>query len=105
MKCHPTRVTPGGNSTIYKAYDGTKKSFFDIDLYADAAKWCEVTKLAAAPHTAKFTLGKSISMELYKGKLADAGIEEAMFYIFFGYALDDGTIVYNSLPIMAELIK
>jgi len=99
-------VYTGGAGTIYKAYDGTKKSFFDIDLYADAAKWPgEVSKLTAAPHKTKFKLGESITIDLYKGKLGDAGVEEAMFYIFFGYALDDGTIVYNSLPIMAELTK
>jgi hypothetical protein len=97
----------GGQGTIYKAYDGTKKSFFDIDLYADAAKWPgEVAKLTSAPQKTKFKLGKSITVDLYKGKLGDAGIEQAMFYIFFGYALEeDGMIVYNSLPIMAELTK
>jgi hypothetical protein len=97
----------GGQGTIYKAYDGTKKSFFDIDLYADAAKWPgEVAKLTSAPQKTKFKLGKSITVDLYKGKLGDAGVEEAMFYIFFGYALEeDGMIVYNSLPIMAELTK
>jgi len=95
----------GGSSTFYKAYDGTKKSFFDIDLYADLTKWPgEVAKLAAAPHTAKLTLGKSISIDLYKGNL-DVGVPEAKFYIFFGYALDDGTIVYNSAPVTAELTK
>jgi len=97
----------GGPGTIYKAFDGTKKSFFDIDLYADAAKWPgEVSKLTTAPQKTKFKLGKSISIDLYKGKLGDAGIAEAMFYIFFGYSLvEDGTIVYNSKPIMAELTK
>lgn len=96
----------GGGNTIYKALDGTKKSFFDVDLYADAAKWPdEVAKMTSAPFGAKVKLGKSVSIDLYKGKLADAGVEEAMFYIFFGYALDDGMIVYNSLPIMAELTK
>jgi hypothetical protein len=97
----------GGTSTFYKAYDGTKKSFFDVDLYADAAKWpSEVAKLTSAPQKTKFKLGKSITVDLYKGKLGDAGIEQAMFYIFFGYSLvEDGTIVYNSLPIMSELTK
>lgn len=96
----------GGGNTIYKAFDGTKGSFFDIDLYADSTKWPdEVAKMTAAPFKAKTKLGTSASINLFKGKLADAGVEEAKFYIFFGYALDDGMIVYNSLPIMAELVK
>jgi hypothetical protein len=60
--------------------------------------------LTAAPHTVKLTLGKSVSINLYKGNL-DVGLPEAKFYIFFGYALDDGTIVYNSAPVTAELTK
>jgi hypothetical protein len=101
-----TQGYTGGASTIYKAYDGTKKSFFDVDLYADATKWpTEVAKLTSAPFKSKSKLTQSANVDLFKGKLSDAGIEEAKFYIFFGYALDDGTIVYNSLPIMTELKK
>jgi len=104
-------------TAIYMAYDGTKTGWFPTNLYGtgcppyygNCSNWTwekELAKLTVAPFKSKVTLGKSVNMELFKGKLGDAGETQGKFYIFFGYALvGDGTVVYNSVPVMAELTK
>jgi hypothetical protein len=95
----------GSGDTIYK-YLNAKGGPNAVNLYVSGEKWKdEVAKMTADPYKAKVTLGEKMNVELWAGKLEVSGLESAAFYIFFGYALENGDIVYNSMPIIAYLNK
>jgi hypothetical protein len=95
----------GGVNTVYTGFDAGLGSY-PVNLYADAAGWpAELAKMTSAPFKAKITLKDKMSFNLRKGTLAALvnGQSRARVYTFVGYALADGTIVYNGMPIITTL--
>jgi hypothetical protein len=95
----------GGINTVYSGFDAGL-SLYPVNLYADATGWpTELAKMTSAPFKANITLKNKMSFNLRKGTLAAlmGGKPRARVYTFVGYALADGTIVYNGMPIITTL--
>jgi hypothetical protein len=95
----------GGINTVYSGFDAGL-SLYPVNLYADATGWpTELAKMTSAPFKANITLKNKMSFNLRKGTLAAlmGGKPRARVYTFVGYALQDGTIVYNGMPIITTL--
>jgi hypothetical protein len=101
----------GNEDTIYRAFDSVLKSFFPVNVYASAEQWpTELAKLTAQPFKNDVVLTEQVSLDLWTGKIGDLVTQlttntdnKARIYTFFGYALADGTIVYNGMPIMTTM--
>ena len=97
----------GGDTTSYYAYNpNNSKVFPAVDLYAKPEIW--IPQLVGNPVKSDITLDGYISIDLsfLNGQPIDINSpldSTTMYYIFIGYDLKDGVIVYPSKPIMIEV--
>lgn len=85
----------GGIDTLYFAYNNQRMSV-PVDLYASVDVW--MAQLVE-PFQQGVTLQATMPVDLWNGKLE----APSMYYFFTGYRLEDGTIIYNPLPIMVNV--
>lgn len=101
----------GSFDTNYFAFTENVGSIFPVDLYVDSSGWgTEVAKMQAQPYLANVTLETMQTVVLVPGDLTSVAqmltaqdISQAMLYFFIGYALSDGTIVFNERPIIVNI--
>ncbi len=91
-------------SEMVKPYTGMQVSYTAFQ-YPAISKLVDLTvpqgiaDLTAHPFKSSVTLQNTVSIELWN----DVFAVTSMNYIFFGYHLSDGTLVYNSQPMLVEI--
>jgi len=85
----------GGVDTIYTSLDSQNRGL-PIDLYASATVW--MTQFAE-PFQFNVLLQPRLFFTLWQGYLSRTG----QYYIFLGYRLANGTIVYTPSPLIVQV--
>ena len=88
-------VFDGGVDTIYTSLDNQNRGL-PIDLYASATVW--MTQFAE-PFQFNVLLQPRLFFTLWQGHLSRTG----QYYIFLGYRLANGTIVYTPSPLIVQV--
>jgi len=84
-----------GKSLTYTSVSNTRSSY-PLNLDTSAGEW---DPERISPFNSGVTLNKSMQVEIPQGNFNEPG----MYYFFVGYRLNDGSIVYNSVPTMLEV--
>jgi Carboxypeptidase regulatory-like domain/Divergent InlB B-repeat domain/Putative Ig domain len=85
----------GGVDTVYTALDSQNRGL-PIDLYASAPTW--MTQFTE-PFKSKVLLQPRLFFNLWQGQLARTG----QYYIFLGYRLANGMIIYSPSPLIIQV--
>jgi hypothetical protein len=101
----------GSFDTNYFAFSEDVGEIYPIDLYVDSSGWSnEVAKMQAQPYMMNVKLENAQTTVLVPGDLTpllqilkNQDVSQAMLYFFIGYALTDGTIVFNERPIIVNV--
>ncbi len=101
----------GSFDTNYFAFSENVGEIYPIDLYVDSSGWSdEVAKMQAQPYMMNVKLENAQTTVLVPGDLTpllqilkNQDVSQAMLYFFIGYALTDGTIVFNERPIIINI--
>jgi len=87
----------GGVNTIYFSNSGSQ-NYSSVNLYAEPSQW--MAELAAFPFEKNIILQNNMIIDV--GKWQTPNIP-CFSYHFFGYRLQDDTLVYSSMPIMVGI--
>lgn len=88
-------VFDGGVDTIYTTVDASNNRL-PIDLYAPAPTWMNQF---SEPFKTQVLLQPRLFFNLWSGTLQRVG----QYYLFLGYRLSNGTIVYTPSPLMIQV--